>query len=72
MAKTLSGFQTVTEAAKRIGCTRSWIHQLLEAGRIDGAIQLSGNKRSAMWLIPKSFKYSAVQRTSKFRLTNIK
>jgi len=63
MAKTLSEYQTVTDAAKRIGCTRSWIHQLLEAGRIEGAIQMNGTKRSAIWLIPKSFKY---------RLTNSK
>ena len=56
---------SVTEAAERIGKTRSWIHQLIQANRIPGATTIGkkGNGvRSRTWLIPRNFKVLPLQK----------
>ena len=49
----------VTEAAAKVGKTRSWIHQLIQAKRIPGA-KFIGNRGTGTngrtWLIPRRFK----------------
>ena len=56
---------SVTEAADKLGKTRSWIHQLIQANRISGAVTI-GNKgnggRGRTWLIPKNFKVLPLQK----------
>lgn len=50
---------SVTEAAAKIGKTRSWIHQLLQARRIPGAKAIgkrSKGRNGRTWIIPKDFK----------------
>ena len=44
----------VSEAAKRIGKTRSWIHQLIASGRIKG-IRYIGEGKAKTYLIPDDF-----------------
>ena len=44
----------VSEAAKRIGKTRSWLHQLIQAGRIKG-VRSIGEGRSKVYLVPDNF-----------------
>ena len=44
---------TVTEAAKKINKTRSWVHQLIQSNRIPGA-KTFGPQR--LWIIPRNFK----------------
>ena len=55
----MAQYLTVTQAAKKIGKTRSWIHQLLQANRIPGARPV-GERGSGttgrIWLIPSNFK----------------
>lgn len=50
---------TVTEAAKRIKKTRSWVHQLIQANRIPGA-KTFGPQR--LWIIPRDFKVLPMQK----------
>ena len=44
----------VSEAAKRLGKTRSWVHQLIQAGRIKG-VQSIGEGKAKTYLIPDDF-----------------
>ena len=44
----------VSEAARRIGKTRSWLHQLIQAGRIKG-VRSIGEGKAKTYLIPEDF-----------------
>ena len=44
----------VSEAAKRLGKTRSWLHQLIQAGRIKG-VRSIGEGKAKTYLIPDDF-----------------
>lgn len=55
---------SVTQAADKIGKTRSWIHQLIQANRIPGAIVMGGGRGRfpRTWLIPKNFRVLPLQK----------
>ena len=50
----------VSEAAKRIGKTRSWVHQLIQAGRIKG-VRSIGEGKARIYLIPDDFIVSSLK-----------
>ena len=52
----MAQYLTVTQAAKKIGKTRSWVHQLLQADRIPGARTVGERGTGRIWLIPSNFK----------------
>ena len=56
MATRRKALQTVTQAAAQTNKTRSWIHQLIAARRVPGAIQFKAPHRG-LWLVPSPFKY---------------
>jgi excisionase family DNA binding protein len=56
---------SVTEAADKIGKTRSWIHQLIQANRIPGCKVIgkrSKGRNGRTWLVPTNFKVLPLQR----------
>ena len=55
----MAHYLTVTQAAGKLGKTRSWVHQLLQAGRIPGAKAIgerTTGRSGRIWLIPSNFK----------------
>lgn len=45
---------SVTEAAEHLGKTRSWIHTLIQAGRIEGVKRVGGGRGT--FVLPRNFK----------------
>jgi len=49
---------TLTEYARKVGHTRSWVHILILQGRIPGAkkVQHPGTRNGGIWMIPANAK----------------
>lgn len=50
-------YLSIPEAARRLGYSRSRLHQLAAAGQIPGAIRIG-----RMWLIPRGYRVPPVTR----------
>lgn len=54
---------TLTDFAAKHNVTRSWVHQLLQAGRIKGAKLIGSGTSRGVWIIPGNAKISPPKKT---------
>jgi hypothetical protein len=47
---------TLSEFARLKNWSRTYVHQLLKAGRIPGALKIGGDGNKGFWLIPDDAK----------------
>ena len=54
---------TLTEYAKKIGRSRTWVYILITQGRIPGAkrVRVPGAAKGHVWMIPEDAKIKAMQ-----------
>ena len=52
---------TLSDFAAKHKVTRSWVHQLLKAGRIKGAKLVGNGSKRGVWIIPGSAKIAPLK-----------